>query len=85
VGGAVFTGTSGSLLLHPREFIESRNEVDAMVCGEAVLDRVAAKPRCGGPAWKEACFAVEHAEMVERAGGGGGTEAFRGAAAGDAG
>lgn len=30
VGGAVFTGTSESLLAHPSEFIESRNEADAM-------------------------------------------------------
>ena len=27
----MFTGTSGSRLLHPKEFIESRNEADAMV------------------------------------------------------
>ena len=39
----MFTGTSGSLLLHPREFIESRNEADAMLCSEAVLSWVEAK------------------------------------------
>jgi hypothetical protein len=27
----VFTGTSGSLLLHPKEFIESRKEADAIL------------------------------------------------------
>lgn len=41
----MFTGTSGSRLLHPREFIESRNEADAMFC------------RDGG--WMEACFTRE--------------------------
>ena len=30
-GGAVLTGTSGSLLLHPSEFIESRKEAEAML------------------------------------------------------
>jgi hypothetical protein len=29
-GDEVFTGTSGSLRLHPSEFRESRNEADAM-------------------------------------------------------
>lgn len=63
----MFTGTSGSLLLHPREFIESRNEADAMVCGgTAVGGRVAAKVRMLGQ--KEACFAVEHTAVVERPG-----------------
>jgi len=31
VGGAVFTGSSASLLLHPKAFMESRKEADAMV------------------------------------------------------
>ena len=30
-GGAVLTGAGCSLLLQPREFIESRNEAEAMV------------------------------------------------------
>lgn len=34
----MFTGTSGSLRLHPREFIESRNEADAMLCGEGSVE-----------------------------------------------
>jgi hypothetical protein len=29
-GDEVFTGASASLLLHPSEFIESRNEAEAM-------------------------------------------------------
>jgi hypothetical protein len=33
-GDEVFTGTSWSLLLHPSELIESRNELDAMFAAQ---------------------------------------------------
>ena len=61
----MFTGTSGSLLLHPREFIESRNEADAMLGYRAGYNQIEATG-VEGLGWTEACFALEHTKMVER-------------------
>ena len=49
----VFTGTSGSLLLHPREFIESRNEADAIAAVQTVLSR------CQATRYPAACTSSE--------------------------
>lgn len=52
-GGAVLAGASGSLLLHPREFIDSRNEAEAiLVLGLRARARDSVAP-CRAT---EACF-----------------------------
>jgi hypothetical protein len=49
VGCEVLTGRSASLLLHPREFIESRNDVDAIVvtCCQGVWEVVGGRRSAG--------------------------------------
>jgi hypothetical protein len=86
-GGAVFTGTSESLLLHPSEFIESRKEADAMATSRCSGNRDARQWVVwgGSVAQHEACLrggrgCVEGMEVYD-----GRREAFRGAAAGDTG
>lgn len=81
----MFTGTSGSLLLQPREFIESRNEADAMLGNGAVCGEIEATGVEGlGRAWVDRSLFCTgtHRDGGEAAGRP--KEAFRGAAAGDA-
>lgn len=64
VGDEVFTGTSGSLLLQPSEFIESRNEADAIFAGQTVLNRSEAT-RCWRLPQRKACFRGRRRGCIE--------------------
>jgi hypothetical protein len=44
-GGAVLMGAGSSLLLQPREFIESRNEAEAMVRSSRSLSSLVSRSR----------------------------------------